>query len=259
MKKNTIRQAQVKKIIVGNWKMNPDNAEKAKDIFKGIRNYSKNLKNIKVVICPPFVYLSDLEKLTDKSVILGAQDMFWEKTGSFTGEISSEMLKGEGYVILGHSERRELGETDEMVSKKVISAIKAGLHPILCVGEKVRDDHGEYLHFLRTQIINSLSKMPKTYLKKLVIAYEPVWAIGKGAEEAMKPADIHETALFIKKILVEIYGPAGLLTPILYGGSVSYKNASDILTLGEVQGLLVGHESLNPKKFTELLKNVEQV
>lgn len=247
--------------------MNPESAEKARGIFQETKLITKNLKNTKVVICSPFVYLSDLEKLNNEQasrpssgrVILGAQDMFWEKAGSFTGEISAQMLKGESYVILGHSERRDLGETDEMVSKKVISAIKAGLHPILCIGEKNRDDHGEYLHFLRTQIINSLGKMPKTYLKKLVIAYEPIWAIGKSENEAMKPGCIHETSLFIKKVLVEIYGQAGLSTPILYGGSVNYKNAHDIIVLGEVQGLLVGRESLNPKKFGELLNNVDKL
>ena len=243
-------------LVVGNWKMNPETANKAKEIFRGIKAETKDLKNTKIVVCPPFVYLSDLEKMNDGSVILGAQDMFWEKSGPFTGEISAQMLEKEGYVILGHSERRGLGETDEMVSKKVISAIKAHLHPILCLGEKIRDEHGEYLHFLRNQIINSLGKLPKTYLSKLVIAYEPIWAIGQA--EAMKPADIHETSLFIKKVLAEIYKQKTILSiPVLYGGSVSADNAKEIITLGEVQGLLVGRESLAPKKFGELLKAVE--
>jgi len=198
--------------------------------------------------------------LVDEGIILGAQDMFWEKSGSFTGEISSTMLKGEGYVILGHSERRELGETDEMIAKKVISAIKAGVKPILCVGEKARDTHGEYLHFLRKQIINSIGKLPKQYLKKLIIAYEPVFAIGQSAGKAMKPNEIHETALFIKKVLSEIYKSKSIISlPVLYGGAVSYKNAKEIITAGEVQGLLVGHESLDPKKFGELLANVDQI
>ncbi len=247
-----------KVLVVANWKMNPENAEKAKEIFRGTRIITKNLKNTKVVICPPFVYLSDLEKINDLKLTLGAQDMFWEKNGSFTGEISSSMLKGEGYVILGHSERRALGETDEMVARKTASAIKAGLLPILCIGEKERDIHGEYLHFLRKQIIESLGKLPKRFLEKLVIAYEPIWAIGKSEEGAMKPADIHETSIFIKKVLAEIYEKkAAVSVPILYGGAVSYKNAKDIIVQGEVQGLLVGHESLNVKRFGELLKNVD--
>jgi len=245
-------------LIVANWKMNPDTVEKAKEIFKETEKSVVGLRNAKVVVCPPFVYLSDLEKINNSKIVLGAQDMFWEEAGSFTGEISSKMLKGEGYVILGHSERRELGETDEMVAKKISSAIKAGLCPILCVGEKERDTHGEYLHFLRAQIKNSLGKLPKKLLNKIIIAYEPVWAIGKGDEEAMKPADIHETTLFIKKVLADIYDQkVAVSVPILYGGSVSYNNAKDIITDGEVQGLLVGRESLNPKKFGELLKVVD--
>lgn len=247
-----------KLLIVANWKMNPETAEKAKEIFKGTKLAVKNLKKIKVAVCPPFVYLSDLEKINDSKISLGAQDMFWEKSGSFTGEISANMLKGESYVILGHSERRELGETDELISKKIVSAVKAGLRPILCIGEKEHDTHGEYLHFLRNQLTNSLGKLQKRYLAKLTIAYEPVWAIGKSEDEAMKPADIHETALFIKKVLAEIYGqPSAVSIPILYGGSVSHNNAKDIIVAGQVQGLLVGRESLNPKKFGELLFEVE--
>jgi triosephosphate isomerase (TIM) len=251
MKKNKV-------LVVANWKMNPENIEKAKEIFQGTKKTVKSLKNTTVVICPPFVYLSDLEKVNDSKIILGAQDMFWEKSGSFTGEISAGMLKEEGYVILGHSERRELGETDEMIAKKIASAIKSCLKPILCVGEKKRDDHGEYLHFLKNQIISSLGKLPKKSLEKLVIAYEPIWAIGKSEDEAMKPTDIHETSLYIKKVLAEIYDPKiALSIPILYGGSVSYKNALEIITLGEVQGLLVGHESLKIERFSELLINVD--
>ena len=245
-------------LIVANWKMNPETDEKAKEIFKGTKLAVKSLKKIKVVVCPPFVYLSDLEKINDSKIVLGAQDMFWEKSGSFTGEISAGMLNNESYVILGHSERRELGENDEMISKKIVTAVKAGLRPILCIGEKERDTHGEYLHFLRNQLINSLGKLQKRYLVKLTIAYEPVWAIGKSEDEAMKPADIHETALFIKKVLADIYGqPSAVSIPILYGGSVSHNNAKDIIVAGQVQGLLVGRESLNPKKFGELLLEVE--
>ena len=143
MKKNKI-------LVVGNWKMNPENVSSALTIFKDIKKETKALKNTQVVICPPYVYLSDLEKvnsgLASSAVILGAQDMFWEKSGSYTGEISGGMLSGEGYVILGHSERRELGETDEVVAKKVSSASKVGLKTILCIGEKERDLHGDYLH-----------------------------------------------------------------------------------------------------------------
>jgi triosephosphate isomerase (TIM) len=252
-----------KRLIVANWKMNPNNLETAKEIFKKTKAVAKDLKNITVVICPPFVYLSDLEKISQNSspggLTLGAQDMFWAESGSFTGEISALMLKGENYVILGHSERRELGETDQLVAKKLLAAFKAGLKPILCIGEKERDVHGEYLHFLRRQLSDSLGKLSKKFLANLVIAYEPIWAIGKDGDEAMKPADIYETALFIKKVLADIFGSNLTVTvPVLYGGSVDFKNARDIIMGGEVQGLLVGHESLKVERFAELLKNVDQ-
>lgn len=251
-----------KKIVIANWKMNPETIGEAVKIFNATKMAVKDLKNTKVVICPPFVYLSDLEKLLspkeEKQLAFGAQDMFWEKSGSYTGEISSPMLKGEKYVILGHSERRELGETNEIVAKKAFSAIKAGLSPILCFGEKERDSHGEYLHFLRQQIVESLNKVNKKLLPKVIIAYEPIWAIGKGAERALRATEVHEITLYIRKVLSEIYGQEIVVTiPILYGGSVNYQNAKDIILNGMVQGLLVGRESLKIEKFSELLKNVD--
>ncbi len=246
-----------KTLIVGNWKMNPGNIKKAEEIFLAIKDSAKSLKNTKVVICPPFVYLNDLEKKALSSKIsLGAQDVFWENNGSFTGEISPEMLKGESYVILGHSERREIGETDEMVSKKISSALKAKLIPIVCIGEKERDEHGEYLLFLKNQIVNSLAKISKLQLAKIILAYEPVWAIGK--KEAMQVTEIHEMTIFIKKVLSEITKSKNIFEiPVLYGGSVNHSNAKEIITLGEVDGLLVGRESLEPKKFGLLLKNLD--
>ncbi len=243
-------------LVVGNWKMNPSSIGKAKEIFKSLKSFARNLKKIKLVICPPFVYLSDLEKLADSQVVLGAQDVFWEKEGSFTGEISPRMLVNESYVILGHSERRALGESDEIVARKIISAIRAGLHPILCVGEKERDLQGNYLLSLRTQIINSLGKLPKKLINRLVIAYEPVWAIGQ--TEALGAVDVHESSLFVRKVLAEIYDSKTAMTiPILYGGSVNHDNAKEMITFGEVQGLLVGRESLKPKNFGNLLKEVD--
>jgi len=252
MKKNKI-------LIVANWKMHPENNEKAKDLFLATKKVTKNLKNIQVVVCPPFIYLQALEKVADKSIFLGAQNVFTENSGSFTGEVSPSMLKyeGENYVIIGHSERRELGETDEFISQKVLAALKNHLWVILCIGEKERDSHGEYLMFLRNQIVGSLNKVSRRYMKNLIIAYEPVWAIGQSEDKAMKPNDVHETSIFIKKVLAEIYGQKSAVEiPILYGGAVTEKNAKDLLILGEVQGLLVGHESLHPEKFKKLLRSI---
>lgn len=249
----------IKPLIVANWKMNPANAELALELFSDTRRSALKNKKVKVVVCPPYIYLPELEKIKDNNIELGAQDVFFENAGSFTGEIGPAMLKkqGEKYVIIGHSERREIGETDELISKKVLAGLKAGLRVILCVGEKARDSHGDFLMHLRGQITASLFGISKRYLKGLIIAYEPIWAIGKSDEEAMRPADLHETSLYIRKVLVEIYKSASAVSvPILYGGSVSFKNASELLALGEVQGLLVGHESLSAKRFEALINSL---
>lgn len=246
-------------LIVANWKMNPDNYAEAEDLLHQSIGVVKNTKSARVVLCIPYPWLTDFSHKGSKIVSFGAQDAAIEEKGALTGEVSPTMLKNSGveYVILGHSERRALGETDALVAQKVLLALKTGLKVILCVGEKERDLHGEYLLFLRNQLINSLGKIQKKYLKKLIVAYEPVWAIGKSEKEAMTPDDLHETSLFIKKVLVEVYGQdSGLIIPILYGGSVGAKNAPSLLALGQIQGLLVGHESLNPKKFGELLSSI---
>lgn len=248
-----------KVLVIANWKMNPETYKKANDIFLGSVKAVKKVSQVKVVLCIPYTWLTDFSHKNKSPISFGAQDVSTEAEGPHTGEVSPRMLTSSGveYVIVGHSERRKLGETDELISKKVLISLKSQLNVVLCVGEKERDSHGDYLLFLRDQIVNSLNKVQKRYLKNLIIAYEPVWAIGKGSE-AMKPADLHEISIFIKKVLVEIYGKeSGIKIPILYGGSVDHKNARDLLKLGEVRGLLVGRESLNPKKFESLLLSVD--
>ncbi len=248
-----------KPLIVANWKMNPDSGEKAKALFVETKRSAVKNPNVKVIVCPPYIYLHELGKLKDKAVLLGAQDASTEPGGSFTGEISALMLKhqGEGYVIIGHSERRALGENDDLIAKKVVMSLKTGLKVILCVGENIRDGHGEYLHFLREQLIKSLSGVSKKFLKNLIVAYEPVWAIGKTEAEAMNARDLHETSLYLKKVLSELYGVKAISDlKIIYGGSVNHLNAKNLLELGQVQGLLVGHESLSPRKFEAVIKSL---
>lgn len=254
----------MKKIIIANWKMNPFSAKEAEGILNGVKKTAVKLKKTQAVICPPFVYFNNLRKIIGKSgnLFLGAQNSFWEIEGAFTGEVSPEMIKNYGgtYVILGHSERRALGETDEMVSKKTVACLKTGLKAVVCVGEKVRDEQGDYLVFLREEIRNSLNKVQRKFLRNLIIAYEPIWAIGKKDADAMLPADIRQTAIYVKKILSEIYGnEIATAVPILYGGSVGGKNAGDIIKDGGVDGLLVGHQSLKPESFSEILKSVENI
>jgi triosephosphate isomerase (TIM) len=247
-----------RKIIVANWKMNPLTLEEAKRTFLGIKKAAEKCERVDTIVCAPFVYISPLRKLFNSDYIaLGAQNVFHEQGGAFTGEVGPGMLKdiGAEAVIIGHSERRARGETDEMVAEKVAAALKAGLKVVLCVGEKVRDEHVMYLDFIKDQIRNSLAKTQRPMLKNLIVAYEPVWAIGKKDNEAMTPGSLHEMTIYIKKILSDLYGQEyGKSTPILYGGSVTVRNAKDIVVGGEVDGLLVGRESLNPSAFGEILK-----
>ncbi|MBU6431022.1 MAG: triose-phosphate isomerase [Patescibacteria group bacterium] len=254
----------MKKIIIANWKMNPASAKEAENILNGIKKTAVKLKKTQAVICPPFIYFENSRKIIGETanLFLGAQNSFWQNEGAFTGETSPEMIKNSGgsYVILGHSERRALGETDEMVARKTSFCLKMGLKTVVCVGEKVRDEQGDYLVFLRDELRASLNKIQKKFLKNLIIAYEPIWAIGKKDADAMPPSDIHGTAIYIKKILSEIYGRENASSaPILYGGSAGKENAGEIIKNGGVDGLLVGHQSLNPEIFSEMLISAENI
>jgi triosephosphate isomerase len=252
-----------RKIIVGNWKMNPTSLAEAQNIFKKVKAAASKLKSTHVVMCPPFVFIGKFAPMklagkAKKMVAIGAQDVFYEPQGAFTGNVSAPMLKELGltHVIIGHSERRAAGETDETVSKKVLAALEAGIHPIVCVGEVTRDPQGMYLETLKNQIKNSLSNVPKKLFSQIVVAYEPVWAIG--AKEAMDAATIEEMTIFVKKTISDLSDHEnGIATPVLYGGSINFRNAPDIISRGKVDGLLVGRESVNTPGFIELLKAVD--
>ena len=254
-----------KRLLVGNWKMNPSRLEDARRILAAYKKVAAKLTRTGIVACPPFVYLplvaSKKGPRAAKSasrISAGAQDVFWQSEGAFTGEVSARMLRdlGVSHVIIGHSERRKMGETDETVSKKTVAALSAGLAPIVCVGEAVHDADGAYLETLKVQIKDSLANVPKSSAAKLVIAYEPIWAIG--AQEAMKPEEVREMAIYIKKVVSDIFGrDQAMDLPVLYGGSVNWRNAGDIIRIGEVEGLLVGRESVNVPGFVELAKAVD--
>lgn len=251
-----------RKIIVGNWKMNPTSLAEAQNIFKKVKSTASRLTSTHVVMCPPLVYISKFSGgkggRIKPLVAVGAQNVFSEPQGAFTGEVSAPMLKdlGVSHVIVGHSERRATGETDEVVSKKALAVLEAGMHPIICVGESERDAHALYLETLKNQIKNSLAKIPRKLLNQIIVAYEPVWAIG--AKEAMDSATIEEISIFIKKVLSDIGDhESAISTPILYGGSINFRNAPDIMSRGKVDGLLVGRESVNTPGFVELLKAVD--
>lgn len=211
----------MKPLIIANWKMNPGTLKGAKLLFDTVRRGIKNVKKVEVIICPPFVYLPALKAN-------GAQDCFWEERGAFTGEISPLMLKDLGvkYVIIGHSERRRnLNETDEMINKKLKAAIIVGLKPILCI-----------------ESLSQLKKSLRNILGKVIIAYEPVFAIGTG-----KPCTIEKA----KKMRASIKH-----TPVLYGGSVNSQNAKEYVKKAGFQGLLIGGASLSPKEFIKIVKSL---
>jgi len=246
----------MKPLIVANWKMNPATLAEAKRLFDSIKRGIKNVKNAEIVICPPFVYLSALESEIMRpsfAISFGGQSCFWEEKGAFTGEVSPKMLKDLGcdYVILGHSERRKyLKETDEMINKKIKAALKSDLTPILCI-----------------ENISQLKKGTKDLLrkeqKKLIIAYEPVFAIGTGKPCIPEKAKEMKTA--IKKIIGEedksssspfVAARVNEDISIIYGGSVNSQNATDYIKMAGFQGLLVGGASLDSEEFIKLAKNV---
>ncbi len=252
----------MKKIIIANWKMNPSTLKEARLIFGGTKQAAAKLKNVETVICPPFLYLHELMPKGGK-LRMGAQDVFWDdKKTSYTGEISAKMLKDAGakYVIIGHSERREhLGETNETVNKKIKNALKSGLKVVFCVGEKERNSECDYLRFVREEIETGLKGVPRKLVKNLIVAYEPVWAIGKSGKNAADPEDVSRMVIYVRRTLMPVTGKDwAKKIPILYGGSTDAKNAEGFLRRAGVRGLLVGHQSLIPKSFGEILKIAEK-
>jgi len=246
------------KIIAGNWKMNPVTLKDARQTFSAIKKIAGKLKRTKVLICPPYIYLSELKKLTlGNKVELGAQDVAGADQGAYTGSTSAFMIRDLGVktTIVGHSEKRAAGDTDELINQKILIALAAGLKVILCIGETVRDSHGAYLNFLEEQLSRDLAGFPTKKADQLIIAYEPVWAIGKNATGVETPDGFLHNAIFIRKIASRFIGKKkALALPVLYGGSASAQNAGDFLNAGQADGLLVGRDSLNPKNFAEILK-----
>ena len=250
-----------KKLIVANWKMNPRTLFEANTYFGKIKRKANALTRVQTVICPPFLFLDSLSKKATRTCALGAQNAFFETEGAHTGEISPAQLYAlnVSYVILGHSERRALGETDELIREKIMASLMYRLNVILCVGEKERDATGQYLSFLKDQIKKSLSKIPAKQLTRLIIAYEPIWAVGAKAKSSDTPESFFEVAIFIRKILSDLFGKSfAFHVPILYGGSVNRHNAGEFLKEGAVAGLLIGRASLDSEEFNEILKIAQQ-
>jgi triosephosphate isomerase len=233
-------------IVAGNWKMNYGPTE-AHNFVTGILDELDTVKGVERVLCPPAISIAAAHAVTQASgVKLGAQNMYFAEKGAYTGEISPLMLRGLcEYVILGHSERRALfGETDELVNKKALAAFAHDLKPIVCVGERLEDrDANLTERVITTQVRASLAGLPGARLSELVVAYEPVWAIGTG--RAASPQDAADVIAIIRALLVELYG-ADATAPvrIQYGGSVTAANAAALAAVPDIDGALVGGASL---------------
>ena len=230
-----------KPVIIGNWKMNKD-LDEAKKLVKEIIS-EKLDNNVEKVVCVPFVYVTEVRKLLEGTDVgLGAQNMFFETKGAFTGEISPVMLKscGVSYVILGHSERRTIfNETDEIINKKVKSALQYKLIPILCCGETLEERNlGIEKDIVEKQIRNTLDDISVNDIEKVIIAYEPIWAIGTGLTASSDDAE--NMIKFIREILYDIYGDLSENIRIQYGGSVKPNNIKDLMQKENVDGALVG-------------------
>lgn len=242
--------------------MAPQTIDEAKKTFIGIKKTALTLRNVDTVICSPFLFIQELAGRTSgKRYLVGAQDAYWKEEGAYTGEISPVQLYllGARYVILGHSERRAMGETDEMVAKKAEASLRAGLTVIICVGEQSRDQHGEYTKRIEEQIRQSLHGIQKKSLKNIILAYEPVWAIGAHAIRPASPEDVLEVSILIRKVLTNMFDrESSQIVPILYGGSVDAKNCGSFMNEGGADGLLVGRASLDSKQYALILKIAEQ-
>ncbi len=246
-----------KRLIVGNWKMYIEKPEDARVFALAVRRKLRGLTGVDVWIAPPTPFVAEVANILESSPIkVGTQKVTHHKDPKHTGSISATMLKGIGasFVIVGHSEYRLAAGTNDKVRAQLERTIEAVLAPILCIGEESREADGEHFSVIEEQLSSALKNIPKNTLKKLVIAYEPVWAIGKHAEDAMKPADLQEMMIFIRKMLADLLDrEMALKIPILYGGSVEAENASALLKEGGVNGFLVGRASAHIESFLEII------
>lgn len=242
-------------IVAGNWKMHLGPTE-ARDFAASMLSSLVTVRGVEIVLCPPAISLPAVHAvLSGTNIKLGAQNMYYEEKGAFTGEISPTMLQGLcDYVILGHSERRTyFGETDDMVNRKALAAFEHEIRPIVCVGEHLEDrDAGRTERVITSQVYGSLKGFPANRLDELVVAYEPVWAIGTG--RAATPKDAADVAALVRALLVEMYGVVeASVIRLQYGGSVTPANAGSFAAIPDIDGSLVGGASLKPD-FTEIAR-----
>jgi triosephosphate isomerase len=247
-----------KPIIAGNWKLN-NTSKAALELVTLLKRELSDVTDVDIVVCPVFTVLRDVnDVLLETNIGLGAQDLYWEDAGAFTGEVSAPMIKDTGaqYVIIGHSERRQFfGETNETVNKKIKAALKHGLTPIVCVGEVLAErESGKTNDVIRTQFEGCFAGFTAEEMKRLVIAYEPVWAIGTG--KTATPQQAQEVHHVIRGLLKNSFDPSvAEAVRIQYGGSVKAENIADLISQGDIDGALVGGASLKADSFVEIVKN----
>ncbi len=248
-----------RKVIAGNWKMNNNLSESQNLITKLVSGLSNEKLNCDVIICPPFTSLSETSSLIKNTIVkLGAQNMYFEENGAFTGEISSSMLKSVGceFVILGHSERRTIfNEPDQLINKKIKKALQSGLKPIFCVGETLEErESGITEQIIKRQVTEGLKEISANEMDKIIIAYEPVWAIGTG--KTATPQQAEEVHAFIRNLVKDLYSASVSDKLIIqYGGSVKPDNAAELMSQKDIDGALVGGACLKADSFISIIKS----
>lgn len=244
-------------LVIANWKAYVEDLGKAKELFTASKKIAMGRNTI--VLAPPAPLLGALAVRNKSAVAFAAQDVSATSGGAQTGEATAPAYAAAGatYAIVGHSERRAAGETNALVAEKIAHALAHGLTPALCVGERERDEEGHYLSFVREELVEALTPLSLKERSRVIVAYEPIWAIGKTAADAIAGNDLAEMVLYIRKVLAELLpGKSSRNSLVLYGGSVEPENARDLAADSGIDGFLVGHASVDVRTFTLLGKQL---
>ncbi len=247
----------MKSLVVANWKMNPSSFREAKRLFEVTKKAVESTQNISLILAPPAIFLRELrDSYKGTKISFALQNAHWEAGGAHTGEVSLAQARDArvSYVLIGHSERRASGESNDDTRRKVAAALAVGITPILCIGETKRTTSGQHFSVVKEQLRAGFADVAPAHISKVVVAYEPVWAIG--GEQTLSPRDMHEMAIFIRKAIVEARGEKGMNIKIMYGAAVTESNVHAMLRDGDVDGLLVGHVSVDAPRFSALLKAI---
>ena len=249
-------------VIAGNWKMYKTNSE-AIQLAEAIKAKTTSIKSTRIIVCPPATALTSVFSVIEGSnIALGAQNIYWESEGAFTGELSTDMIKSAGaqYVIIGHSERRQyFHETDDMVNKKALFALQSNLNPIICIGESLEQrEQGTTKDIINDQLDGALKNISTEQMIRTIIAYEPIWAIGTG--KTATPEQAQDVHAFIREKLQSLFDAATSKSVVIqYGGSVKPANAQDLLSQDDIDGALVGGACLEAESFSAIIKTAEDL